>query len=859
MRITKLLFTVLAMALPLSAVIAQMSVNQRFGANLSRGYYTFGLNAGWAYQTSDVRVASGGYGFGATLAKNLYYRNNAIFAFDLRGRLLLARTYGLDPFRSYDIANNTALNGDRSLDYTTYPANLEEPRGFVFQNHRTDIFELGLEGVLTFNRLRERTGFVLSLFGGIGADWYRAKIDQADANGEEYFEAYAALKENVGESTARQELRDAILDGVYETNADGFSSNNGKIGLMPNLGIEIGYQLTPRFSVHLGHRVTFAGTDILDGQRWADPNNDIYHYTNFALRWIIQPDRDKPLAPVIEITTPITNPYTTNNPNDGVVRATIRHINSAADVTCMVNGRDARFDYRDLRFSTDFPLRPGRNDVVITATNQVGTARKEVVIYYEERIVPPPPPYGRAPSITILNPPTRSSRTTNAAFTIRASIQEVTAKSDITLEFNGNTRQNFSFDSRSGELYSDVTLREGENRIVIRARNTYGNATEDAVVTYERERQQPPLVVITRPDRDGEETTQPNAVIEADVLRVTRPENVTMTVNGRQFRNFTFDTGRGQLRADITLQEGANYVEINASNAEGQSKDGVTINYRRQVSQNPPTIVVTEPAKPSSSTSKPTALVEATTQFVSQKSDVRFYINGRETNNFNFNAGNGRISSTVSLENGNNEVRIRVSNRDGSDEASISIRRIGDEAEQPLKPDVTITQPADGASFDQPRVDLRAKTLRVSGKENVTFTLNGRTVSDFNFNRLNGDITATLTLVEGNNVVRITGRNAAGTDEAMVNLRYKAAAEKPAVTIVQPANNSTVTVASATLKATTQNVASKSEVTVTFNGRAVSNFSFDAARQEVTAALTLEGGNNVVTVKVQNSGGNAEA
>jgi len=860
MRITRLLFTLFVMALSLSAATAQVSVNQRFGANLTRGYYTFGLNAGWAYQTSDVRVASGGYGFGATLAKNLYYRNNAIFAFDLRGRLLLARTYGLDPFRSFDIAANTALNGDRGLDYTTYPVNLEEPQGFVFQNHRTDIFELGLEGVLTFNRLRERTGFVLSLFGGIGADWYRAKIDQADANGDEYFEEYAALKGNIGESTARQQLRDAILDGVYETNADGFTSNAGKIGLMPNLGVEIGYQLTPRFSVHLGHRVTFAGTDILDGQRWADPNNDIYHYTNFALRWIIQPKRDQPLAPVIEITTPITNPYTTNNPNDGVVRANIRNINSTADVTCMVNGRDARFDYRDQRFSTDFSLRPGRNDVIITATNRVGTARKEVVIYYEERIgPPPPPPAGRAPSITILNPPTRNTRASNAAFTIRASIQEVTNKNDITLEFNGNTRQSFSFDSRSGELYSDVTLREGENRIYIRARNTYGNANEDAVVIYERERESLPTVYITRPDRDLVETQQSTATIEADILRLTRQGNVTMTLNGRQYRNFTFDAAREQLRAEINLEQGSNYIEINASNAAGQAKDGVTIDYRREVSQSLPTIIITEPSKPSSSTSKTTALIEATTQFVSQKSDVRFYMNGRELTNFTFNTGNGRVSSTVNLENGNNEVRIRVSNRDGSDEASVSIRRIGQEIEQPLRPDVTIVQPSDGASFDQPRVDLRAKTDRVSSKENVTFTFNGRTISDFNFNRLNGEVTATLTLVEGSNVVRITGRNDAGTDEATANLRYNAATAKPTVTIVQPANNSSVTTAATTLKATTQNVASKSEVSVLFNGRAVSNFSFDAGRQEVTASLTLEGGNNVVTVKVQNSGGNAEA
>lgn len=856
MRITRLLFIILAMAMLHSA--GAQSINQRFGNNLSRGYYTFGLNAGWAYQSSDVRAASGGYGLGATLAKNLYYRNGAALAFDLRGRLLFARTYGLGLSRAYDIANNSALNGDRVLDYTTYPANLEEPQGFVFHNHRTDIFELGLEGVLTFNRLRERTGFVFSLFGGIGADWYRAKIDQANSNGQAYFEDYAAIKSNFGDALTRERLK-SVLDKTYETTADGFDGNLGKIGLMPSAGLEIGYQLSQRFSVHLGHRVTFSGTNILDGNRWADTQNDLYHYTNFAMRWIIQPRRDKPLAPVIEITTPITNPYTTNNPNDGIVRAIIRNINSAADVESFVNGRQERFDYDNQRFTTEFQLRPGRNDIVITARNQVGTARKEVTIYYEDRIIgpPPPPPAGRAPGITITNPPTRNYRTSNANFTIRASVQEVFNKNDITLEYNGNTRQSFYFDSSTGELYTDVVLREGENRIYIRARNSYGDASEDASVIYQREAL--PLVSITRPDRERTETQQPTAIIEADVRGVNRQQDVTMVVNGRQFRNFSFDVSREQLRAEVSLEQGANYIEINASNAAGQSKDGVTITYSRQVSQLRPTVVITDPSKPSSSTSKSSAPIEATTQNVAQKSDVRFFVNGRETTNFNFSNNTGRISSTVSLESGSNEVRIRVSNRDGEAEASVSIRRIGDDISLPQAPRVSISQPADGASFDQPRVDFRAKTERVSSKENVTFSFNGRNISDFNFNRLSGEITASLTLTEGNNVARIVVRNEAGTDEATSNVRYKTAAAKPEVSISQPANNSTASTQEVSLKATTRNVSAKSEITMTFNGRTANNFAFDAGRQEITSTLNLEGGNNVVTIKVSNSGGQAEA
>ena len=204
------------------------------------GYTTFGINGGWSYQTSDVRAAPGGFGFGLTLGKNLYYQPGAPLSFDLRGRLLYARQFGLDHFRSFDIDNNEALNGDRSLDYTSYPAGLGVGDGFVFQNHRTDLGELALEGVLTLNQLKERTGFLASLYGGVGLDWYRTRIDQANPFGLEYFTEYSSIDPSRPKASIRKDLSNTILDGVYESNADGFT-NSGKLGLMPSVGVELGY------------------------------------------------------------------------------------------------------------------------------------------------------------------------------------------------------------------------------------------------------------------------------------------------------------------------------------------------------------------------------------------------------------------------------------------------------------------------------------------------------------------------------------------------------------------------------------------------------------------------------------------
>ena len=107
------------------------------------GWWTLGINGGWAYQSSDVPTTYQGYGFGMTLAKNLYYQPGSPISFDARGRWLYSQSIGLDTKRATGLENNDALNGSREagegLDYTDplgpnyIPS---EGTGYVFQNNK---------------------------------------------------------------------------------------------------------------------------------------------------------------------------------------------------------------------------------------------------------------------------------------------------------------------------------------------------------------------------------------------------------------------------------------------------------------------------------------------------------------------------------------------------------------------------------------------------------------------------------------------------------------------------------------------------------------------------------------------------
>ncbi len=847
MKTTTQLLVLAWVVLFIASAHAQMTLGAR------RGDYTFGINGGFAYQSSDIRNAGDGSGFGLTLGRTLLAGPNAPLSVEARGRLLYARTFGLDPFRSFSIDKNKALNGDRDLNYLTYPANLDVPQGFVFQNHRTTHGELGLEAVFTLEELRRKTGFMVSVFGGLGLNGYQVKIDQANADGREYYEAYARLNANRPVSAVLRDLKGDILDGTYESNADGFD-NFPKFRFMPSVGAELGIHISRSLILQAGHRITFSGTDLLDGQQWASQDRDIYHYTHFGLTYRFRPPaRPEVLPPLVEIVTPLTRPHYTRDPN-GVVLANVRNVQNPSELTCTVNGRSVPFRLSGDRLAMDFPLQIGSNNVVITARNRAGMASADALIILEQ-IAPPPPPIGNGPRINITNPPGRSATVAEPNFALRATITEVNSRNDIDLTIDGARRTDFSFDTRSGVLTANLNLREGVNRVRITARNSFGADAADADIVYEPRRLQPSVRILEPANRS--ETANSPANLRAEIRYVEAKEQIFLYVNGRESRDFSFDPARETLTASIPLLEGNNTIEVQARNRSGEARDNVSVTYRLPVRNLPPTVQFTTPATTNTSTSAATANIDAITRNVMRREDVSFFVNGAAYNNFAFNPGNGRISATINLVPGNNEVAIRVANADGSDQAAVTIRRT-EQPDLPEAPRVRITSPANQATLERNTADVRAVIDNVSDRNNMRLLVNGVRQNNFTFTPRTRELSATVTLTEGNNTIRVEAGTPNGNAADEVNVRYRRAAAPPVVTISFPANNSTTASANMTLRARALNVSKAEQISVTLNGSSVSIFGFNPDTYEITAELTLAEGNNTVRVRATTPDGSDE-
>lgn len=825
---------------------APLSAQSHFPAR-DRGWVTLGIDGGLAFQSADVRPSFNGYGGGLTLAKNLAYHPGGALSFDLRGRFLLTRTYGLDTKRSYGILKNKLLiEGPAGISYnldTTAP----NDSSFVYQNYRHGMGELGLEGVFTFNRLRERTGIVFSLFGGIGVDVFRTKIDQYQDNGDIY--DYFSIPVAGSNASVKSDLKN-LRDGIYETTAIGLTTS-----FMPGAGLELGYQITPHFMIGIGHKITFSRTDLLDGQQWTNDNqfsdaNDWHHYTNLHLRWDLERHEHKMQPPIIEVLEPQGNPYVTRNSSESL-RARIRNIRGYADVQCYLDSDNQPYSLSGDQFRSNLRLHPGRNEVRIVASNPAGKDEAHVTIVMEDRVIVVDPPAPRKPDVHIVEPNRSPFTTDRPDIGIVATFKNIKDARNIRFTVNGR-EERFSL---AENLEASAHLQEGRNLIRVEASNSAGSASDEVEVMFRRAEPQGqrPVVTITQPRNRSESTNNPTYTLMATVDHVDKRDDIVLYFNGNTQREFSYDTRSGRMTAELRLRRGDNDVTLRARNRFGEGEASATIIKKEGIELNrKPEVHITEP-KDGATVQQEEITLRATLKNVENKDQLVLIENGVAVRNFEFDAKAQALRATLRLRTGDNLLTVRATNADGSDEASV---KVSYELPKP-KPTVRITDPAaQTSSTAKSSYAVQATTENVATRNDITCEVNRKPVP-FNFDSRTGFVRLDAALHEGDNAVSIKVSNASGSNQATCIIRYEAP-KKPEVTIQTPENDSITKSPSGELNARTQNVKDKSELTVIFNGKPIP-FNFNGVKQQIIARLTFNEGVNTVRVSAQTTAGKAEA
>jgi hypothetical protein len=837
-----------------------VNTKTRLNYNYKPNYYTAGINGGLAYQGSDVDAVYKGWGLGITLAKNYYYNPSAFFAFDLRGRLLFARSFGSNATSSTGLTNNEALNGKR-LDPPS-----QNYSGLYFANHRTDMFELGAEAVISLNSIRQRSRFLVQLYGGFGLDWYNVKTDQANSNGN-YQLAYKNIDPNQSSSAIKNQLN-SIRDGIYETSADGMTSQYGTIGVMPSVGIEIGYHLTSRLILGLNHKVNFTGSDIFDGQQWkndniATANNDIHHYTSIQLKWIIEPEEKKLEAPIIKIRLPSESPYNTYE-KFGLVKAQIKNCTNQSEVQAKLNGQPIGFTFISNNFASNFLLKNGVNEYEITATNSIGSDYKKIFINYKEEIdrndnppqipIPNPPiPTGTkpAPVVNFVVPNNKNFETDLYTSDIIVNIKNVTDRNNVKLFINDIASNDFNFSN--GQIRTTINLQNNSTRVSVQATNISGTSSDYVNIfrIEPKQNQNPPSVSINAPSSVSGNTTSCTASVMAQTSGTSTKNQVTIYLNNANFTNFNF-SNNGQISFSPTLSAGNNLIKIVVNTSNGSASAEHNIFCTLQKNTNPPVVKITSPDINNLIYNSPEIICRGTVFNVNSKNNISCTLNGTSVP-FVFNTNTNEVSAAMILNNGSNKFVIEANNADGSNSATIAMKYLKPLV-LPKPPKVDFTSPADNTITANNSINVSASTININNKSEIMILVNNVSTNDFLLN--DHIVNLNIQLNEGANQVVIKGTNEFGTDQATINLKYTKPIVKPTVTITTPNNNAVVTDPKSTFTAIATRVNDKSEILVINNGMD-QQFDFDSKTGLISSLISNNEGANKLRIIVNNANGKA--
>lgn len=832
------------------ALITLVSLNaQNFTTPLNQGYWSIGLNAGSAYQSSDVQSLNG-FGTSLTVGKNIFHRPSGVVDFGVQGRLAYMKSFGLNPYKSFNIENNRAVNGTNGLDYTTFPKETLVDQGFVYANHKTQMAEAGLEGVVTLNELKEKTGVTVKLFGGLGANAYYVETDQADANGNEYHKKYADLNDREPTSLIKKNLKGAILDGVYESDADGFEYG-GKVGFMPSVGAEIGFQVTPKFSIDLGHRTTFSGTNQLDGEQWADSKNDIQHYTYGGLTFNFNKREKVYRAPNIIIVEP-RNATSTYHERVSLF-AKVENVENATDIDLLVNGERKPFHFRKEKMTSDIFLERGENQIEIIASNFGGEDRRSLTIFREKAkviITPPPPPrvdpapVVYAPVVDIVEPLYNDVRIRDSRLKVIAVVKNIVAKRDIVMYVNGRAH-NFNFNPHRGEVEAIVDLLPGENEILIRAFNEAGQ-TEDRFIAFFEERIpiHRPRVRITQPAKSFTANRR-NIKIVAETKFVLDRRDVLVTMNNRKVRGFEF--GNDRISTFVDLEEGRNIVRVRVENPTAVVEDEIIIFYNEVRNNQPAPRVNFISPNDQETIARKEVEIEVEVLNMKRRNDIELTVNNKVTD---FEFRNERLTATVDLRNGSNTIKVKATNRVGSDAQVLVVHH--KKRVEPIQrlPKIEITAPANNSTTEKDKVELVANITHAN-KAEVTVNGKAKQVVDV----IDGQISTFVELRKGTNIIKVKATNKKGTEDEVtkVTLKKKAIVNAPTIKITAPRKGANPKNSLVKLVADVKGVATSKNIEVFLNGKRVR--SIDFKNEELKAVMSLDYGTSKIKIKATNAGG----
>ncbi len=186
---------------------------------------------------------------------------------------------------------------------------------------------------------------------------------------------------------------------------------------------------------------------------------------------------------------------------------------------------------------------------------------------------------------------------------------------------------------------------------------------------------------------------------------------------------------------------------------------------------------------------------------------------------------------------------------------------------QGYPPMIRFTNPAvNPVKWETSFVTVIAEVTNVEDRDQITVTVNGNNYTGYDYKREEVELTSSLH--RGENTITVKATNSYGSDQETQIIYYlqeipddhpiidPIVEQRPAVTITTPtANLYNTNTQQQIVKATILNVEAVNGVKFEYNGKDITNFSFNPATDQFEAAVSLLTGNNSVEITGTNTAG----
>ena len=360
-----------------------------------------------------------------------------------------------------------------------------------------------------------------------------------------------------------------------------------------------------------------------------------------------------------------------------------------------------------------------------------------------------------SPKVRLVQPRDKTITVYARDYKVKAVIENISGRENIQYELNGIVSNNFVYETNNKNFESNLNLVPGTNKVVIRAGNACGTATESVTINYIDCIR--PTIVFQNPIGSGVSVDTELFMIAADI---TGADHIDYQFNGVSSVNYSYSGN--SFYSNQNLVEGNNTIKIIATNSCGSVEQTVNVEYTTCAS---PFIKIVRNARGAKFDSKTHDFVAKVVN-AENAGNIVVQLNG-VNQSFDFNAQTGVLKSLLVLLPGANSIKITASNSCGSDEATMTVTYT------PCSdPVIGLISPASNSITVQSSTQLiQASVLNITSADQIQLELNGVVSSGGTYSPSTKIFEKSLRLQIGLNTIKLTATNECGSESIIITIR----------------------------------------------------------------------------------------